>query len=248
MGDQHAAIKGEVRALDDRVEQAIHQCLRQMPTSLEDLHDMIRDLVASQIEWNGNGRDRLAGEQRYQRLLEAITSYTYSVTLDRGMPVSTEHSPGCLQTTGYTPEEYTLDRDLWLMMVHPEDWELVLDQAGAACEGTTKGPIEHRIRHKDGSTRWVKSTVVPHRDAAGCVVRYDGVVEDITERKLARIELETDLQIQKTLKTILEISLEPSPWKTCSSKFCSHSFTYLSSPWNPKAPSSSQTRRRRPSS
>jgi serine phosphatase RsbU (regulator of sigma subunit) len=43
------------------------------------------------------------------------------------------------------------------------------------------------------------------------VVRYDGVVEDITERKLAQIELETDLQIQQALKSILEISLQSIP-------------------------------------
>ena len=150
-------------------------------------------------------------EQRYQRLLEAVTSYTYSVTLDRGKPVATEHSPGCLETTGYTPEEYASDEGLWIGMVPPDDWPSVLNQAEAACLGTVDGPIEHQIRHKNGSIRWVKSTVVPHRDEAGSVVRYDGVVEDITERKLAQIELETDLQIQKTLKAILEISLDPIP-------------------------------------
>ena len=148
-------------------------------------------------------------EQRYQRLLEAVTSYTYSVTLDRGVPVSTEHSPNCVKTTGYTAEEYASDDGLWLGMVPTEDWAIVLKQAKTACQGSVDGPIEHRIRHKNGTTRWVKSTVVPHRDDAGHVVRYDGVVEDITERKLAQIELETDLHIQKTLKAILEISLEP---------------------------------------
>lgn len=152
-----------------------------------------------------------ADEQRYQRLLEAVTSYTYSVTLKNGMPVSTFHSPGCLRTTGYTPEEYAADGGLWLGMVYPDDWALVLQQAQDACEGLTKGPVEHRIRHKDGTIRWVKSTVVPCCDQTGSVVRYDGVVEDITERKLAQIELETDLQIQKTLKAILEISLDPMP-------------------------------------
>jgi sigma-B regulation protein RsbU (phosphoserine phosphatase) len=178
MGDRHAAIAEELRALNQEVAQGIHQ------RSLSD-------------------------EQRYQRLLEAVTSYTYSVALAHGVPISTVHSPSCVQTTGYTTGEYASDAGLWLAMVPPDDWPLVLKQARAACEGTVDGPIEHRIRHKNGSIRWVKSTVVPHRDDTGNVVRYDGIVEDITERKLAQIELETDLQIQKTLKAILEISLEP---------------------------------------
>lgn len=173
-----------------------------------DRHTTLKDELRASLNHATHGCSH-PDEQRYQRLLEAVTSYTYSVILDHGMPVSTEHSPSCLQTTGYTAGEYVADGGLWLGMVPPDDWDVVLGQAEAACEGTVDGPIEHRIRHKDGSIRWVKSTVVPHRDEMGSIVRYDGVVEDITERKLAQIELETDLQIQQTLKAILEISLEP---------------------------------------
>ena len=36
----------------------------------------------------------------------------------------------------------------------------------------------------DGSTRWVRHKIVSHRDGAGRLVRNDGIVEDITERKV----------------------------------------------------------------
>ena len=45
-------------------------------------------------------------EQRYRELLAAVTNYTYSVKLENGLPVATDHSWGCLSVTGYMPEDY----------------------------------------------------------------------------------------------------------------------------------------------
>ena len=58
-------------------------------------------------------------QQRYRQLIEAVTSYTYSVEICDGVPGTTTHSPGCQATTGYTAAEYAADRFLWFKMVHP---------------------------------------------------------------------------------------------------------------------------------
>ncbi|MGA2256991.1 MAG: PAS domain S-box protein [Thermoguttaceae bacterium] len=47
------------------------------------------------------------------------------------------------------------------------------------------GPVEHRILHRDGSVRWVRHKIVSHHDGEGRLVRYDGLIEDITERKVS---------------------------------------------------------------
>ena len=125
-------------------------------------------------------------EERYRQLLAAVTTYTYSVTLDAGMPASTEHSSGCIGATGYSPADYRNNPALWIEMVPAEDRPMVREHVDAVLAGQSMPPLEHRIVHKDGSTRWLRDTIVPHRDAAGHLVRYDGLVEDITERK--RIE------------------------------------------------------------
>ena len=44
-------------------------------------------------------------------------------------------------------------------------------------------PIEHRILHKDGSTRWIRNTIIHRYDEQRRLSGYDGVVEDISERK-----------------------------------------------------------------
>jgi sigma-B regulation protein RsbU (phosphoserine phosphatase) len=122
-------------------------------------------------------------EQRYRQVLAAVTTYTYSVKVANGTPMSTEHSWGCVSATGYTPAEYAADPYLWFHMIHPEDRQRVQQHVAKVLAGENVPPIEHRIVHKDGTTRWVRDTVVPRYDASGVLTGYDGLVADITERK-----------------------------------------------------------------
>lgn len=122
---------------------------------------------------------------RYRQLLDAVTSYTYSVKFDYGEPASTQHTLGCLPATGYSPAEYSADHYLWFRMVHPDDREMILRYVAQIHAGQKVPSIEHRILHKDGRTRWIRNTIIQHYDRNGALVGYDGVVEDISERKRA---------------------------------------------------------------
>lgn len=55
-------------------------------------------------------------------------------------------------------------------------------------------PLEHRIVRKDGTVRWVRNTLVPRFDQSGALVAYDGLVQDVTERRALQEQL---LQAQK---------------------------------------------------
>lgn len=138
------------------------------------------------------------GEERYRRLLESVTDYVYTVTVKNGQAVGTEHSPNCVAVTGYTSGEYRDNPLLWLTMVAEADRLVVLEHASRLLAGEDAGPLEHRIIHKDGAVRYVRNTPVLHRDAAGNVTAYDGVINDITERKRAE-ELFTRLSLHDTL-------------------------------------------------
>jgi len=126
-----------------------------------------------------------AGEQRYKQLLESVTSYIYTVTVENGRAVSTVHGPGCVAVTGYASAEYAADPVLWYRMVHDQDKELVLKQAQDLLAGGHPGPLEHRVRHKNGSFVWVRSAVVPRTDEQGRLTAYDGLITDITAQKRA---------------------------------------------------------------
>lgn len=124
-------------------------------------------------------------EDRYRRLLDAVTDYNYTVRIQDRVHAATEHSPNCLAVTGYSAEEYHSDPNLWLSMVYEQDKQLVTDQAARLWAGESVPPLEHRIIHKNGSILWVKNTVVPRFDEQDKLVAYDGLVSDITQRKNA---------------------------------------------------------------
>jgi PAS domain S-box-containing protein len=124
-------------------------------------------------------------EERYRRLLASVTDYVYTVELKDGQPVRTMHGPGCVGVTGYTAQEYIMDPQLWIRMVDRRDRKAVVEQATHARSGGEVKPIEHRIVHKDGSTRWVRNTPVPRYNEFGTLVAYDGLITDITASKQA---------------------------------------------------------------
>jgi PAS domain S-box-containing protein len=124
-------------------------------------------------------------EERYRRITSEITDYMYTVQLERGHWRETIHGPGCLNVTGYAPEEYERDPHLWLRMVDDRDRPQVLDQVRRVLAGEPTPPLEHRIVRRDGTVRWVKNTPVLHFSAEGFLLSYDGLMQDITERREA---------------------------------------------------------------
>ncbi len=124
-------------------------------------------------------------EQRYKHLLGTVTDYIYSVQLNENGHVTTTHSPSCVNVTGHTAEELQQNPLLGLSMIPAGDRPLVDEMITHARAGQVAESIEHRIRHKDGSIRWVRATTVPHVDPNGRVTSYDGLVSDITEKREA---------------------------------------------------------------
>lgn len=128
-------------------------------------------------------------ETRYKRLVSSTTDYIYSVKLQDGQAVKTQHGRGCIAVTGYSAAEYEADPDLWFKMVHPEDRKKVLNQVEKLIQGEPTVFLEHRIIHKNGEICWIRNMAVTHRDHRGEVVAYDGLVTDITGRKQAEAKL-----------------------------------------------------------
>jgi len=128
-------------------------------------------------------------ERRYKRLVSAVTDYIYTVHINEGAVVRTSHGPGCLGVTGYSHEEYVENPFLWYQMIYEEDRAAVTSLTDDISAGKDIPSLEHRIRHKDGSIRWVINTIVPRYDEHGELIAYDGLISDITERKRAEESL-----------------------------------------------------------
>jgi PAS domain S-box-containing protein len=168
----------------------LHKALHKYNDVLEQRVRERTAAMAEEIEVRKQAEEALlVSEARYRRLVESVTDYIYSVKVKEGHAISTIHGPACVAVTGHNPEEFSADPDLWYRMVYEEDREGVMMQSRYIFAGNIPPPVEHRIMHKDGSIRWVRNTPVPFFDKDGQLVAYDGMISDITERKLAEIEL-----------------------------------------------------------
>ena len=129
-------------------------------------------------------------EARYRRITESLTDYLYTVRVENGCAVETRHSPACLAVTGYSAEDFAADPYLWIRMVTPDDQELLKARTQQILEGQDiPSAIEHKIIRKDGAMRWVSDNIILHRNDAGVLQSYDGVVKDIHEHKQAEMAL-----------------------------------------------------------
>jgi len=98
------------------------------------------------------------------------------------------NSPAYQTILGYGPEELAATSSM--DQIHPEDRARVLEAAEKA-RSTGRGErLEYRIRHKDGSWRFIESTASAIRSPEGETEGLVIVNRDITERKRAEEKLE----------------------------------------------------------
>ncbi|RCH53657.1 hypothetical protein DJ568_16610 [Mucilaginibacter hurinus] len=114
-------------------------------------------------------------------------------------------SPACQQVFGYTPAEMMADPHLADKIIYPEDKNIRENYYKKLGQGQTV-TSQYRIIHKENSVKWIEAKLIPGLNAGKELVRIDGVVRDITERK------KTDIQLQEASETQAAIlnALPPS--------------------------------------
>jgi PAS domain S-box-containing protein len=91
---------------------------------------------------------------------------------------------------GFEEHEITDNFEEWRKRIHPDDSDRALEAGRAYINGETDTyEIEYRLRHKDGTYRWILARGAALRDANGKAYRLAGSNTDITDRKLAEQQL-----------------------------------------------------------
>jgi PAS domain S-box-containing protein len=107
---------------------------------------------------------------------------------------------------GYKEDEVPGRYEEWESRLHPEDRERVLDALRAYLDGREqKYEVEFRLRHKDGSYRWIYTRGQLLQDENFKPYRMLGCHVDITERKLAEENIKkSEDYIRNILDTVDE--------------------------------------------
>ena len=142
-------------------------------------------------------------EERYVLAVEAVNDGLWDRDFETG---NIYFSPRWTEMLGYEDNELPNRREEWIERVHPDDYARVMGEMNNYFNGNAPCYLsEHRLRHKDGSYRWVMAKGAMVRDKEGNPTRFVGSHTDITDRKKAeekRRSLEAQLRQAQKMETL----------------------------------------------
>lgn len=126
-------------------------------------------------------------EARYAMVLEGTSDGLWDWDL---VTEQVYFSPRWKQQLGYSRADLSSSASEWMDRIHPEDLPMVKEAISRTVKGLEPSvSVEHRVRNRYGSYRWMLARGNLSRDAAGQVVRLVGTQTDITARKLTEDRL-----------------------------------------------------------
>ncbi len=148
------------------------QCFNQMVAALKEDRELRENAEIKLRE----------SEQRYR----TVADYAYDMECWRDSEGKFIHvSPSCLMITGYSPQNFYANHLLMDEIVLRQDQEIFIGHRHDVMLDGTVMPIEFRIRHQDGSVRWLSHICRPVAGSGGENLGVRGSNRDITARKFA---------------------------------------------------------------
>jgi PAS domain S-box-containing protein len=128
-------------------------------------------------------------EQDLSRLIANLPGFVYKCLNDKHYTMQFI-SNGCLEITGYTPVDLLDNRKLsFSSLILAEDVGTVELLWSKALTLRTQFEHEYRIHHASGEVRWVWERGYGVFDDNGKLLRLEGFITDITEKRVSQNEL-----------------------------------------------------------
>ncbi|MDZ8087191.1 MAG: AAA family ATPase [Nostoc sp. DedQUE12b] len=131
-----------------------------------------------------------ATEARFQKLADNIPGAIYQLRLNPDGSASMPYvSSGCYNLYEVTAEEIMTGTQSLRSLEHPDDFASIQQAMSYSAENITPFRHEWRIITLSGTVKWLQGASQPERQADGSII-WDGVIIDISERKLAEAALQ----------------------------------------------------------
>jgi PAS domain S-box-containing protein len=176
-----------VLAMAGKVSSDVQEVIRQRPRLFASL---VRDLK--------NLPDRAVLADKEYRLIESRLNEAQTVarigSYDRRSSGNVYWSEEMYRLFGYEPNSVEPGVELIEKHIHPDDLPRYRAANQTAFEGAPGYDIEYRIVRDDGSTIFVQSRASFEYDDQGRMVRKIGTLQDVTDLKVARDDLEARIE------------------------------------------------------
>ncbi|GAA6132341.1 PAS domain S-box protein [Halopseudomonas sabulinigri] len=146
-------------------------------------------------------------EQQYSSLIANIPGVSFRC-LPRGDWPMLFISEAAEALCGWPAEHFMADGRSFAELIHPDDEQRCYDLVMAAIARREKYSVEYRIRHRDGSERWVAESASGIFDDQGTPQWIDGVMIDVTDSKLRNAEFEGIVHAISRAQGMLELNLD----------------------------------------
>ncbi len=165
------------------------------------MNRMLETLVERENDVESVNTQIRQNEERLRYALEATHDGLWDWDLSTNQAY---FSPRWKEMLGYQEHEIASQYKTWEKLIHPDDLATVLSHLNAHLDDPNQ-PYEllHRLRHKDGSWRWILTRGSAHRDAEGNPTRMVGTHVDVTEQK--RLEATLYEERERAIVTLRSI-------------------------------------------
>jgi two-component system cell cycle sensor histidine kinase/response regulator CckA len=153
------------------------------------------DLISRSEELRASKLRLEVTANQLQSLFDNLDDIFFSVDVRAGRFL--QISPAAERLLGVRAEAFFGNPAVWRELVLPADMSQIEQAEAELCAGN-RWQSELRVQHADGNRSWVLAKIKPLVDAAGTLIRIDGVVSDVTARK----QLETQLLHSQKLEAV----------------------------------------------